>query len=96
MIVHVAEAAAALQAHDDILILTHRRPDGDTRRLRRRSVPRSASDRQAGVYSGESGDHKTLCADDYRLLSSGGFQPSVYRFDRYCRGKAVPRYGGAV
>ena len=30
MIVHVAEAAAALQAHDDILILTHRRPDGDT------------------------------------------------------------------
>ena len=30
MIVSVAEAAAALQAHDDILILTHRRPDGDT------------------------------------------------------------------
>ena len=30
MIVHVAEGAAALQAHDDILILTHRRPDGDT------------------------------------------------------------------
>ncbi len=30
MIVHVAERAAALQAQDDILILTHRRPDGDT------------------------------------------------------------------
>ena len=30
MIVRVAAAAAALQAHDDILILTHRRPDGDT------------------------------------------------------------------
>ena len=33
MIVSVAEAAAALQAHDDILILTHRRPDGDTIRI---------------------------------------------------------------
>lgn len=30
MIVDVAGAAAALQAADDILILTHRRPDGDT------------------------------------------------------------------
>ena len=31
MIVDVAgAAAAALQAADDILILTHRRPDGDT------------------------------------------------------------------
>ena len=30
MIVDVAGAAVALQAADDILILTHRRPDGDT------------------------------------------------------------------
>ena len=30
MIVDVAGAAAALQGADDILILTHRRPDGDT------------------------------------------------------------------
>ena len=30
MTVDVAGAAAALQAADDILILTHRRPDGDT------------------------------------------------------------------
>nr|WP_297171057.1 DHH family phosphoesterase [uncultured Agathobaculum sp.] len=30
MTVDVAEAAAALQAENDILILTHRRPDGDT------------------------------------------------------------------
>ena len=54
MIVDVAGAAAALQAADDILILTHRRPDGDTAGC---AGALSAADWQARIYSGKSGDH---------------------------------------
>ena len=81
MIVDVAGAAAALQAADDILILTHRRPDGD--RLCRCALPRSAADWQARIYSGKSGDHQALCAADRAVLSAGGFRSGVCSFDRY-------------
>ena len=87
MIVDVAGAAAALQAADDILILTHRRPDGDTlgsaARLCRCALPRSAADWQARIYSGKSGDHQALCAADRAVLSAGGFRSGVCSFDRY-------------
>ena len=94
MIVHVAEAAAALQAHDDILILTHRRPDGDTAGC---AGALCRGLRQIGkrAYILENPEITTLCASDYHCLPSGGL-PSVYRFDRHRGGKAVPRYGGAV
>ena len=68
MIVHVAEAAAALQAHDDILILTHRRPDGDTAGC---AGALCRGLRQIGKRAYILENHKTLCANDYRLLSSG-------------------------
>lgn len=71
MIVSVAEAAAALQAHDDILILTHRRPDGDTAGCAGALCRGLRPDRQAGVYSGKSGNHEALRTVDYALLSAG-------------------------
>ena len=96
MIVHVAEAAAALQAHDDILILTHRRPDGDTAGC---AGALCRGLRQIGkrAYILENPE----ITRRYAPMITGcyppdDFNPAVYRFDRYRRGKAVPRYGGAV
>ena len=97
MIVDVAGAAAALQAADDILILTHRRPDGDTGRLCQLHsaavCSRLASKR---IYSGKSGDHQTLCAADRAVLSAGGFCSGVCGFRPILLREAVSGHGRAV
>ncbi|MFQ9127945.1 MAG: DHH family phosphoesterase [Butyricicoccaceae bacterium] len=83
MIVDVAGAAAALQAADDILILTPPQTGRRHGRLCRCALPRSAADWQARIYSGKSGDHQALCAADRAVLSAGGFRSGVCGFDRY-------------
>lgn len=50
MNVSVSEAAALLREADDILILSHRRPDGDTAGCAGRAVPRPEPARQNRVY----------------------------------------------
>ncbi len=96
MIVHVAEAAAALQAHDDILILTHRRPDGDTAGC---AGALCRGLRQIGkrAYILENPEitrrYAPMITDCY---PPDDFNPRYIVSADIAEEKAVPRYGGAV
>ena len=92
MTVDVAGAAAALQAADDILILTHRRPDGDTTGCAGALCRALRQIGKTAYILAEPRDHAALCAADRAVLPAGGLCAALCRFDRYCGGKAVPGY----
>ena len=81
MIVDVAGAAAALQAADDILILTHRRPDGDTAGCAGALCRGLQQIGKRAYILEKSGDYQALCAADRAVLSAGGFRSGVCGFD---------------
>ena len=78
MIVDVAGAAAALQAADDILILTHRRPDGDTAGCAG-ALCRGLQQIGKRAYILENPEITRRY-----VLSAGGFRSGVCGFNRYC------------
>ena len=59
----VKEVAAFLRAHDSYLILTHRRPDGDTL---------GCAAAQNGGTAAERRGHEPLCRLRRALLGGGG------------------------
>ena len=90
------EAAALLRRQDNILILTHRRPDGDTNTLRRRAVRGPAADRQDGVciiQSGDNGQQSWLCR---AILGPGGFSAGFRGERGYRRQEPVLRGRGEI
>ena len=95
MTVDIAGAAAALLAADDILILTHRRPDGDTTGC---AGALCRGLRQIGktAYIMENPEITRRYAPMIVPCRPPEVCTALYRFDGYCGGKAFSGYCGAV